>query len=256
MHTTIAPSLTALGIPPRIAEVYAFVVQKGEVVARDVAETFSFTRSTAHDILSTLVQYGFARTMQRGKEKVFIMESPSVLRDAFFAERRKAEVRVEVLEQIIPVLRACYGSGGGIGIRYFSGIDGLQNIQREFDNLPGEILQFFDFDTFHALDVAHARERGHVYVIDRAKRVRSIIMTDKHAEVLPSFGAEIRTIPRDMLSAPGEMSVCGDRVLLFSYAEDISVIEIRSAAIADVCRATLELAWKAAETFGSSASKQ
>ncbi len=257
MHTNIAPSLTALGIPPRIAEVYAFIAEKGEVVARDVAETFSYTRSTAHDVLSTLVHYGFARAIQRGKAKVFMMESPHVLCEALYVERRKAETRVEVFEQLVPVLRALYGSGGsGIGIRYFTGADGLEAIQREFAGLSGDILQFFDFDTLCALDIIRAREYGNAWVIDRAKRVRSIVMTDRDMHVLPSLGIEIRTIPRNLITLPGEMSVCGDRVLLLSYAEEISVIEIRSAAVADVCRATLELAWKAAEAFGNTAPKE
>lgn len=253
MYATIAPSLTALGIPPRLAEVYVFVAEQGEVAARDVAETFSYTRSTAHDVLSTLVRYGFARSVTRGKEKIFSMESPQVIRDAFLAEQRRAETRSEVFEQIVPVLRALHASGSpGTGVRYFSGVKGLREIQREFDGLPGDILQLLDFDTFHALEVARAKELGRHRMIDRTKRTRSIVLTDQRIESIPSAGAEIRTVSRDLISAPGEMSVCGDRVLLLSYVDDVAIVEIRSRPIAEVCRAALELAWKAAEQWGAS----
>ena len=253
MYATIAPSLTALGIPPRLAEVYVFVAERGEVAARDVAETFSYTRSTAHDVLSTLVRYGFARSVTRGKDKVFFMESPQVIRDAFVTERRKAETRSEVFEQIVPVLRALHASSNpGTGVRYFSGVKGLREIQREFDGLPGDILQLLDFDTFHALEVVRVKELGRRRMIDQTKRTRSIVLTDQHVASIPAAGVEIRTVSRDLISAPGEMSVCGDRVLLLSYVDDIAIIEIRSRAIAEVCRATLELAWKAAEQWGSS----
>ncbi len=257
MYTTIAPSLTALGIPPRLAEVYCFVAEQGEVAARDVAETFSYTRSTAHDVLATLVRYGFARSVTRGKEKIFCMESPQVMYEAFVVEQRKAETRMEVFEQMLPVLRALHASGNpGTGVRYFSGVKGLREIQREFDGLPGDILQLLDIDTFQALEVARAKELGRHRMIDHAKRTRSIVLTDQRTVSLPFIGAEMRTISRDLLSAPGEMSVCGDRVLLLSYVDEISIIEIRSRAIADVCRATLELAWRAAEQWGMVVSKK
>jgi DNA-binding MarR family transcriptional regulator len=252
MHAAITSSLTALGVPPRIAQVYYFVAERGEVAARDVAETFSYTRSTAHDVLATLVQYGFARSVRRGKEKIFCMESPHVILDAFLAERRKAEVRVDALEHVLPMLRALHASGSsGTGVRYFSGVEGLRDIQREFDGLPGDILQLLDVDTFQALEVVRGRELSCYRVIDQAKRTRSIVLTDQRVDSLPLLGAEIRTISRDLISAPGEMSVCGDRVLFLSYVDEISIIEIRSQAIADVCRATLELAWRAAETWGT-----
>lgn len=252
MHATIVPSLTALGIPPRLAEVYVFVAQQGEVAARDVAESFSYTRSTAHDVLSTLVRYGFARSVTRGKEKIFVMESPQVLRDVFRAERQKAEMRSEVFEQIVPMLRALHASGSpDVGVRYFSGAKGLHDIQREFDGLPGEVLQLLDIDTLCALEVARTDIISRYHMIDHAKRIRSILLTDKKIAALPVMGGEVRTISRDVLNAPGEMSVCGDRVLLLSYVDEISIIEIRSRSIADVCRATLELAWKAAEVWGS-----
>ncbi len=252
MYTTIAPAFMALGIPSRLADVYCFVAEQGEVAARDVAEAFSYTRSTAHDVLSTLVRYGFARSVTRGKEKIFSMESPHVIRDAFIAERQKAETRSEVFEQMLPVLRALHASGSpGTGVRYFSGVKGLREIQREFDGLPGDILQLLDIDTFQALEVARGKELGRHRMIDNAKHTRSIVLTDQRIDVIPHTGAEIRAISRDLLSAPGEMSVCGDRVLLLSYVDEISIIEIRSRAIADVCRATLELAWKAAEQWGT-----
>jgi hypothetical protein len=251
MYAALAPSLTALGIPPRLVEVYLFVAEQGEVAARDVAETFSYTRSTAHDVLGMLVRYGFARAVTRGKEKVFCMESPHVMREAFQAERRRAETRSEVFEQIVPMLRAFHAAGSpGTGVRYFSGIKGLREIQREFDGLPGDILQLLDIDTFQALEVVRAKEIGRHRMIDQTKRTRSIVLTDQRTESLPSLGTEIRTVSRDLLSAPGEMSVCGDRVLLLSSIDEISIIEIRSRAIAEVCRATLELAWKAAEQWG------
>ena len=255
MYAAIASSLAALGIPPRLAEVYVFVVQRGDVVARDVADAFSLTRSTAHDVLSMLVKYGFARATVCGKEKRFCMESPHVIRNAFEVERRKAETRSEVFENIAPMLRAFHSAGNsGTGIRYFSGIEGLREIQREFDGLPGDIIQLLDHDTFCALEIARSQDVRQHRLIDQQKRVRSLLLTDQTTESLSIIGTEVRTISRSLVTAPGEMSVCDDRVLLLSYEDDISVIEIRSRAIAEVCRATLELAWKAAEHWGTALS--
>jgi hypothetical protein len=76
-----------------------------------------------------------------------------------------------------------------------------------------------------------------------------MLVTDKQVTFpdLPNY--DVRCVSPAVVAATGEMSVCGDRILLFSYTTGIIAIEIRSQAIADTCRATLELAWKAAESL-------
>ncbi|MFA6017876.1 MAG: helix-turn-helix domain-containing protein [Patescibacteria group bacterium] len=248
MFTAMTSSLTALGIPPRIAEVYVFLTQHGEVAARDVSVEFALSRATAHDVLSTLVRYGFARSIFRGRERVFLMESPHVIRESFEAERRRAEARSLAFEEIVPNLRALHAFGGqDTGVRYFSGEGGLRDIHKEFQMLPGEIVQLLDYETFCAMEMRQLRDVGSPEV---NKHVRSILLTDRGSIQTSAEFHEIRLISKLLFAVTGEMAICYDRVLFLSSEKEFIAIEVRSRAIADVCRATFELAWRAAEQWG------
>jgi len=248
MFTAMTSSLTALGIPLRIAEVYVFLTQHGEIAARDVSAEFAFSRATAHDVLSTLVRYGFARSVFRGRERVFLMESPHVIRESFEAERRRAETRSLAFDEIVPSLQALHAFGGqSTGVRYFSGECGLRDLQEEFQSLPGEVVQILDYETFYVMETHRLRETKNLQM---NKRFRSIVLTDRDSVQVSGDFYEIRLVSRLLVAAAGEMSICHDRVLFLSSEKEFVAIEVRSRAIADVCKATFELAWKAAEQWG------
>ena len=72
------------------------------------------------------------------------------------------------------------------------------------------------------------------------------MVTDRVVDFSDVPLAETRVVPPSVIAVAGEMSVCEDRVLLLSYQGGLIAIEIRSQTIADVCRASLELAWREA----------
>jgi len=174
------------------------------------------------------------------------------IRQLFEEKRKEDERRLERFDGLLPRLSALavLGGDGCPVIRTARGIEGLGLFQREFEALSGDILQLFDFDVFSRLEQCRVTNEHRERIVTAGKRVRSILVTDRLA--LPTIDAlfELRCIPRGLISIPGEMSVCEDHVLLLSYENGISVVSLRSRALADVCRASLELAWKAAEGFG------
>lgn len=231
MYATIAPSLTALGVPPRLAEVYCFVAEQGEVVARDVAETFSYTRSTAHDVLSALVRYGFARSVTRGKEKIFCMESPEVISDAFIAERRKVEMRSDAFEQMLPILRTLHARANRqTGVRYFTGkeevVAVLETLREE------ETVRFTD-------DVMFQEDFGHD---------RTIVVTQRTT----SDGVRVRTISPSLISMSGQTIIAEDRVVFLPGGDTPVAVEICCQSIAGMCKFAFELSWRAAGEWGGS----
>lgn len=246
MNICLVQELTTLGFSDRVAGAYVFTVSRPEVSAGDVAEKLSLTRQTAHDLMVSLVDRGLARMRREGNRRVFCAEHPMMIRKMFEEQRKMIESRVERFETLLPNFSAlCLGNGAQPMIRCRDGIDGLLAFQREFDALQGETIQLFDHDTFSALDTRNSLEK--VVVIPGEKRVRSVLLTNRIVDASRQRSSpDLRMIPHALVSAQGEMSVCEDRVLLLSYVNGISAIEIRSQVIADVCRATLELAWEMA----------
>ena len=128
-------------------------------------------------------------------------------------------------------------------IRYFEGIDGLRKMQKEYEMLDGDIIQIVGYDTFLMLHDPLVTIGHQTEILKKKKRVKSILITDKKVSI-PESNVEFRTISPSIFDVQGEMAVCGDRLALFSYTSGIIAIEIRSKAIADTARATLELAWR------------
>lgn len=250
MFSSIASALEALDIPPRVARAYTVLARRGELRPRDIVQELSISRASAHDVARALVKYGFARMTGAGRDQMLVMESPQVLREAFEIERKKADRRAQAFEALLPSLTALHAYGSATaGVRYFAGFEGLQMLQHEFAELPGDIVQILDYDTFLALESHRSIHAHRAMIIERKKRVQSILLTSKQVYAPQSDVYELRCVPRECVAAAGEMSVCEDRVLLLSYAGEMTALEIRSQALADVCRAAFVLAWKGAETF-------
>lgn len=255
MTSYLVAELSTLGFSDRLAQAYVFVLQQGETSVNDIASALSLTRQTAHDVMTSLVNHDFVQMRNNGKRNCFIAQSPMKIRQLLEAKRKEDERRLEQFDVLLPRLSALavLGDNGCSVIRTARGIEGLVLFQREFEELAGDILQLFDFDVFSQLEQFRATNDHREKIVTAGKRVRSILVTDRF--LLPAIDPlfEFRCIPRDIISIPGEMSVCEDHVLLLSYENDISVVSIRSRAVADVCRASLELAWRAVEGFGKQA---
>lgn len=234
MMMQLVDELTTIGFSERIAQAYVLLAQKGEMTAREIGERFSLTRPTAHDVMMSLVHHGLARAKCSGKEKIFIMESPMMIREKLEEQRRECASRLERFESLLPNLQALSSIGGGLcsAVRYIEGADAIVDACTEFGMLPGDVIRLLAED--YRLVPSQAK-----------KRTRSIIVVDCISKTRVEE-ADVRIIPRSILSVSGEIRVCADRVLLLSYADGSVAIEIRSQVIADVCRATLELAWHTA----------
>lgn len=248
MIDRLVEELIWLGFPERIARVYVALVQRGQGSAPELAKELSIPRGAVHDAGLALIHHGFAKKMITHGVVTFVPEPPLVIRKSLEEKLRESESKVERFDVLLPNLRALSAIAGGSqpAVRFVDGIDGLKIFQKEFAALPGDIIQMFDYDTFCSLNIDQAKEEHRSALVDQKKKVRSIVMTNGKVPDRLIDGYDVRIVPKDCVTAPGEMSVCDDRVLLLSYANGVTAVEVRSKVIADVCRATLELAWSAA----------
>ncbi len=247
MITCLVSELIALGFTPRVAEAYVFLAQRGNAAARDVAEELAISRSSAHEVVKQLVAYGFVREERHGRFARFITEPPSVVRAALDAKRKRADECLARFDTVLPSLRALHGVGGDAPVmRYVDGDDGLREIQKEFEALPGEIVQIFDYDAFCRSGGERLAQEHRTTLQQQQRRVRSLLIAQCMPKNVDDGTYALRGIPPDLFTASGEMSICDDRVLLLSYAPTMGAVLIRSNVIADICRVSFELGWRMA----------
>ena len=108
------------------------------------------------------------------------------------------------------------------------------------------ILQLVGYDAFLELNKESVVQQNTERLQVKRSVGRAILITDLPIDPPAGSGFEVRRVPSSMIEVKGEMTVCEDHVLLFAYTQNVVAMEIISPAIADTCRATLELAWQRA----------
>lgn len=248
MYVELMRDLVRLGFSEREATAYVAVLRLGVATAPMVVEATGMSRATTHDTLDALGQMGLVTAYLEDGERRFGAEPPERLLNVLRLQRQEVEVRELHAERLLPQLAAIQATKTGKPrIRYIEGIDGLRNMQREFEARDEDTIQLVGYDTFCAISDRRLTRDHHQVLRDRNSRIRSMLVTDKQIDPPSIPGLEIRCVPASFFEVTGEVSVCGDRVLLFSYANGFIAIEITSPSIASTLRAALELAWKAAE---------
>ena len=248
MMDRLVEEFIELGFPERVARVYVELVKRGTVSIPRLAVFLKLPRSVIHDVSLILINHGFVTKNVINGVVVLTPAPPLVIRKTLEDKLRESEAKIDRFDALLPNLKALSTLTGDRqpAIRLIEGIEGLKMFQQEFAALPGDILQLFDYDTFQTLGLGRLTDDHRSQLVKLKKRVRSMVLTSGPVFDREIDGYEIKVISKDCVSALGEMSVCDDRVLLLSYVDGLTAIEIRSLVIADLCRAALELAWSTA----------
>ncbi len=235
--------LCSLGFQDREARVYLALLRYGKCTAQTVAFVADVPRASCYDILEHLVSKSLVVVTTNGEQREYFAEPPERLHFLLKLQGEEITARMKQLTQLLPFL-AAVGADAKTQpqIRFFKGVHDLKELQAEFFTWEGETIQLVGYDALLALDpVRSIVSKEHKKLQTKQKTGRAIMVTDGQA---PEGIFETRVLPTSAISVPGEITVCGDRVVLFAYTHDVMAVEIHSPAIAQTCRAGLELAWK------------
>jgi predicted DNA-binding transcriptional regulator len=239
--------LEKLGLKHAEAASYLAVLELGTASAGRVVMKSELSRATVYDALKVLTKKGLITAVLQKGERQYRAEPPERLATLIHLQQQELELRRRRADQLVTRLQVFHNtSADKPRIRYHEGIDGLQVMQQEYGLLEEDILQIVGLDTLRSLygDVGAATE------LHEGQKVRAILVTDEKEICFPNQeNIEFVCVPPGLLDVHGEMTVCGDRLVLFSYTSGLIAVEIHSKTIADTARATLELAWKWAQDW-------
>lgn len=249
MFDDLIREIVRLGFSDKEAAVYVALLRLGNACAPEIAEAAGLSRPTTHDTLEHLGRAGLATAYVEQEQRKFSAEPPERLLNVLHMQRREVSLREDIASRLLPRLVAVSTSNTAKPkIRYIEGIDGLRNMQREYECVEGDIIQLVGYDAYHAVE-DRSMTSAHHDALNREgrNRIRSLFVTEKAVPTSGPANVEYRRISPSVINVQGEVTVWQDRVILFSYANGIIAIEIASKTIADTVRGILELAWFAAE---------
>ncbi|MFA6131212.1 MAG: helix-turn-helix domain-containing protein [Patescibacteria group bacterium] len=246
----ILHDLSRLGFSEKESAVYLALLSDGKITVPKIAEKAKINRATAYYVLDSLVKKGLVFAMVEKGEKLYAAEPPERLIRLLSSQMQELEEQRRLADGLLLRLQVFYNTGGlKPKISYIESISGLRMLQREYEEMNEDLIQIIGYDAFLALQDPVISKTHQKELNRRARHVRSIIITDRAVSFPDCPGIEYVVIPKGVIDIDGEMTVCGDRLVLFSYASGIIAVEIKSKTIAHTARATLELAWKEAKRY-------
>lgn len=242
--------LEKIGLEEKEGRVYLALLSHPGGRVQEIAAATDLPRASCYDLLDDLSRRGFVTVGEGETGKRYFPQSPENLLSILHKEEEELADRILKAQGLVPMLTVLHNPvGPKPRVRYKEGIKGLRELQKEYEALPHDILQIIGFDAFLALHDPQATREHRGGLIDSDRKIRAIIVTDQRERIPRMPNLEARILPPELFQVMGEMTVCGDRALFFSYASDMVALEIHSPAIAGTCRAALELAWKQASTL-------
>lgn len=236
--------LEQLGFSEKESAVYVALLQLGKANVSGIARKSSINRATVYNVLETLKQKGLVIFVQKGEERCYVAEPPERLVTTLKMQADVLKEKIELANDLKLSLQAIQSTGSSAPkIRYIETLEGLELMQREFEERGDDILQIVGYDNFLKLLGGHEKS-GRKKAIKTKTQVRSILVTDREISTDNLPNVEILQVSPSLFKIGGEMTVAGNRLVLFSYMENLIAIEITSQAIADTAKATLELAWQ------------
>lgn len=236
--------LSYLGLSEKQAQIYLTLLKLGTASVSQIATHAKIKRPTVYVVLETLRKRQLVSRSSSGPDRLFSAVKPDQLKQLF-------ESRLTEFQDALPALHHLVAEQvGRPQIQVFEGSAGLIASWKEYMHHPGEILYISDVDTL--LDqfssylediILEFRRTRHPY----RELIGNTRVSRRYARISAQDSAfrQIR-----LLDGPvtGEIVVYGDTVNTTSFQENnLFVVSIKNAQIAQTYRATFEQAWKSAK---------
>ena len=131
-------ALKKIGLTDKEIAVYFNILKLGSGPVRKIAEQAQINRTTVHDILNKLIEYGLVSFVDKEKHRYFTVESPEHLLNRVETKKNELEQARQDITAVLPELKSLYEkSESRPKAKYFEGETGLRGILQDVLNCMG-----------------------------------------------------------------------------------------------------------------------
>ncbi len=247
-------TLRSFGFSDKESDVYFALLELGAGTVTEISRKAGINRTTGYDILASLGNKGLVNISGKEPKQEYVIESPDAL--TRYLERQALEVadNIKKSKDIIPELKSMQALENRPKIKFYEGVEGLQNVYEDTLTSSEMILAYACIDDMHKALPNYFPE----YYKRRAQNgiaIRGIVPKTKLG--LERSGhdkeekREIAFVPADKYYFSPEINVYDNKVMIASWREKLGII-IESAEIADAMKKIYNLAWAEARRLDSS----
>lgn len=234
--------LNSLGFSESEVAVYLASIKIGQASVQDLAKAADVSRVTAYAVIEALTSQGLMSSLEKGKKKMFIAESPERLVSFVQARLKHTEATLKEVEANIGDLKLIQ-KGEKPVVRLFEGEEALRAIQEDvLIEKPEEALEFGNLDRFTAINPFDERKDFFKRLLKLSTKRRSIYYAKDQETGDKTYNRQL--LPATTKEFFGDIYIYKNKVALSTLrGRQISVL-IESQDLADTFRAFFEYAWK------------
>lgn len=248
-----------IGLDTNETKVYMALLELGSATVTEVSKKAAINRTTGYDVLERLAVkgiVGYAST--KGTKIKYRAEHPSVLINFLERQQKSYSNKLAKLKKQLPELEFLFKQEKKPQIKFFEGIEGVEQIYAETLKSKEEILSVGDTEEWAAPDLV---AWGKNYNRERARlKIQERILLPYSKKTLSWFEnypttlkyTQYRILPKDIVNYLfySEINIYEDKVMiaLLKKPHRMGVL-ITSQEFANILKAMFEVAWIGAKEY-------
>lgn len=245
--------LQKLGLSQKEAQIYVATLELGEASpVSTIAKKAEVNRTTAYDVLETLVAKGLVITSTHKKYQFYRAQPPEKLTTYLKEQSDKFARLADETEEIMPELNAHYRAlTGRPRVYFYEGEEGLVRVYEETLTSSEEILAYAS-DQVNQEAISWYFPKYYKRRAAKKIPIRALFPdTPKDRERHSLDKDELRQsrlLPKDIMDFTPEVNFFDNKIMIADWKEKLGII-IESEEIAKVFKQSFELAWEAAGKY-------
>ncbi len=235
--------LKTLGFTDSEAVLYLASIEMGPAPVQDLARRAKVSRVTTYAVIESLSERGLMSSVEKGKKKLFVAESPERLVSFVHGRVTEMQATLKEVEGTLNELKLMQ-KGEKPVVKLFEGREALKAIEDDLLATKPEMVQ--EFGNVDAIKQLYPLEMRQEFFREfgKLKTKRHLIYLTKDKSVSGDEKQHIKVYPATEKEFFGDIFIYENKVALSTLrGKQISIL-IESQDIADTLRALFEHSWK------------
>lgn len=253
----INKSLEQLGLSEKEAKVYLALLELGEANVPKIAHQAALRRPITYVILEKLAKLGLASIVEKKKKMHFVVENPESLVTFVNEEKKAAEEKEKIIQNIMPELNSLFQSvGARPTVIFLTGTDAIKAVVKEAAReKEGERMIMVSIDSYLEIFQLESFFDKHLEKKRTSKDMKSRIIYTYSKGELDGLNnvkelREAKIISKDLFNFNGDIVLYGNsKVAITSYTKTPVTVLIDNIQMFSVLKTMFELAWIGANTL-------
>lgn len=243
--------LKQIGLSDKEAKVYLASLELGKSSVQDIAKKAGVNRTTAYNMIESLIKRSLLYTAKSGKRLAYVAENPEKILELVRLRKNDFEENEQDIIAILPELKSIYNLGPEKPrIRFFEGKDVAKEIFNDvLQTKPHSIDEVYSADYLREVFSKEESETIHQQMVAEKIKQRTLYTRKEGPYETALSGSEERFLPQDKFPVSANIIIYDKKIALIALRGKLIGVIVESEEIARTMQTLFQLAWDTAEQF-------